>query len=341
MPRFSKPVCLLVLITGGAVCLLGAGESDERQFTPRQCDPDQVVGSDTCIKCHESELKQWRQTPHYRTFDVLHRTPEAKEIAKRMGLRSIKRNDTCVTCHYTRQQQGTRLRVVAGVSCESCHGGARDWLELHADYGGPQATRETESLGHRQERREASIHAGMNNPANVYLLARQCLSCHTVPNERLVNVGGHQAGTTDFELVAWSQGMVRHNFVRSDGVANQPSSLERLRVMYVVGLMADLEASLRATAAATENAKFAQTSAARAAKKKRQLWEVQRLIDEPLVLAALDPLASLELTLGNEVALREAADAVGKAAYKFAEEVDGTSLGAIDPLLPAPKDYKN
>ena len=63
--------------------------------------------------------------------------------------------------------------------------------------------------------------------------------------------GGHLAGSQDFELVAWSQGMVRHNFVRTGGTANGAPSPAELRVMYVVGVMADLEYSLRAVAAAT------------------------------------------------------------------------------------------
>jgi hypothetical protein len=298
-----------------------------------------VVGHETCIKCHEAELKQWMQTPHYRTFDVLHRTPEAKAIAEKMGLRSIKRNDTCVTCHYTRQAEGSRIRVVAGVSCESCHGGAKDWLSLHADYGGPNATRESESPAHRRQRRSASIAAGMNNPANLYLVARQCLSCHTVPDERLVNVGGHQAGTADFEFVAWSQGSVRHNFLRSSGTVNAVSDAPRLRVMYVVGIMADLESSLVAVSKATEVATFGQASGARAARAKHRLWEVQRRIDHPLVAQALDAVAQLELTLGNESAVLAAADRVAAAAYMFAE-VDGESLAAIDELLPSPREYK-
>ena len=60
----------------------------------------------------------------------------------------------------------------------------------------------------------------MRNPVNVYLLAQSCYRCHTVPDERLVNVGGHHAGSLDFELVSWSQGTVRHNFVRTDGKVN-------------------------------------------------------------------------------------------------------------------------
>lgn len=342
--RQSKPglLFLLIAVAGllGASLLLAADEAGTPVFKPRQCDPASVVGYDTCIKCHESEHKRWMQTPHYRTFDVLHRKPEAKEIATKMGLRSIKRNDTCVTCHYTRQQQGSRLRVVAGVSCESCHGGAKDWLDLHADYGGPNVTRQMETAEHRRQRVAASLAAGMNNPANLYLMARQCLSCHTVPDERLVNVGGHKAGTDEFELVAWSQGAVRHNFLRSDGAVNATSEPARLRVMYVVGAMADLEASLRAVAQATEVATYGKACAARAARAKQRLWEIQRRIDHPVLAKALAAVSELELTVGNETALLAAADRVGQAAYDLAE-IDGATLSAVDPMLPAASDYKN
>jgi len=350
---FAKPyyrlfsVCLAIAaVTVGGSWLLGAdaasdaGVTEPPTYSPRQCDPSIVVGHETCMKCHDSEIKQWMQTPHYRTFDALHRTPEAKDIAKRMGLKSIKRNDTCVTCHYTRQEQGARVRVVAGVSCESCHGGAKGWLNIHADYGGPNVTRASETLDHRAWRRGASIASGMNNPSNVYLMARQCLSCHTVPDERLVNVGGHTAGTEDFELVAWSQGSIRHNFVSSGGITNQVSPPERLRVMYVVGIMADLEASLLATAKATELANFGTTSATRAAKMKQRLWDVQRQLDHPLIGTALAAIAKLEIKLGNEVAIADAAKQVGQAAFEFAD-VDGAELGAIDAMLPAPNAYKN
>lgn len=311
------------------------------EYSPTQCDPTKVVGHATCTKCHEAEQQQWMLTPHYRTFDALHRTPEAKAIAERLELRSIKRNDTCIKCHYTEQSDGNRVRVVAGVSCESCHGGARDWLNLHADYGGPTVTRASESPAHREERVSASIAAGMNNPANLYLIARQCLDCHTAPEEKLVNVGGHSAGSPDFELVAWSQGIVRHNFVRSEGKSNELSTPERLRVMFIVGALADLEYSLRATAKATEVAPYGQASAARAAAAKRRLWEVQQRVDDERIARALESVATLELTLDNSAAILAAADEISKAAYEFAETADGTKLAAIDELVPKPRDFKN
>ena len=82
-----------------------------------------IVGVGPVREVSQQEVQQWMRTPHFATFDTLHRQPEAKEIADRLGLRSIKRNETCTQCHYTQQDQDGRVRVVAGVSCESCHGG--------------------------------------------------------------------------------------------------------------------------------------------------------------------------------------------------------------------------
>ncbi|TWT96890.1 Perchlorate reductase subunit gamma precursor [Botrimarina colliarenosi] len=302
-------------------------------------DPAKVLGSDACKKCHAAEVAQWEQTPHALTVDTLHRRPEADAIADRLGLRSVKRNATCVRCHYTERESRGRVRIDSGVSCESCHGPARDWVEIHAEYG-PGVTRETETPDARQRRRLASIAAGMNNPSNLYLVARQCFDCHTTPDQELVDVGGHPAGSGDFDLVAWSQGSVRHNFVRSNGATNEPSSLARVRVMYVVGLMTDLEYSLRATAKATAAGTFAKTAAARAATRKQTLWEVQRRLSDPIIAPALDAVATLELKLGNAEAINAAADAISDAAYAFAERADGARLTAIDDLLPPPNAYK-
>jgi hypothetical protein len=318
-----------------------AAVAEEPAWAPPVPEAAKIVGSEQCAKCHENEVRQWMRTPHYATFDTLHRTPAAKEIADRLGLGAIKRNDTCLQCHYTQQDQGGRLRVVEGVSCESCHGAAADWLTFHADYGGEHVAKEMETPQHRQYRLLESIRRGMNNPQNVYLIARQCYDCHTVPNESLVNVGGHVAGSQDFELVAWSQGVVRHNFLRTGGTANAASSPAELRVMYVVGVLTDLEYSLRATAVATERATFGVASAQRAARMKRRLHEVQTLISEPLLEPAIEALATVELRLGNSAALVAAAEAIGQAAYNFADQADGNRFTALDPLLPQPNQYKN
>jgi hypothetical protein len=332
-------LCLVIVSIVGGSCQRAFAE--EAKVGPAVPDASKIVGPDQCAKCHQPEIQQWMQTPHFATFDSLHRQPRAKEIAEKLGLQSIKRSNVCTECHYTLQNQEGRERVVAGVSCESCHGGALGWLALHADYGGNGITRATETAEHRVKRVNESVAQGMNNPHNIYLIAKQCYDCHTVPNEKLVNVGGHLAGSQDFELVAWSQGMVRHNFVRTGGGTNATLTSEELREMYVVGVLTDLEYSLRAVAAATDKATFGVTSAQRAARMKKRLHEIQNQVNEPLLKPALDAVATVELRLGNKAAITAAADAVGKAAYEFADQADGKRLAAIDAMLPAPKQYKN
>jgi hypothetical protein len=303
-------------------------------------DPAKIIGVDQCAKCHQPEIQQWMHTPHYATFETLHRLPRAKEIADKLGLQSIKRNDVCTQCHYTKQVEDGRERVAAGVSCESCHGGARDWMALHNDYGGPGVTKAVESAEHRAKRVADSVAKGMNNPHNIYLIARQCYDCHTVPNEKLVNVGGHLPGSQDFELVSWSQGMVRHNFLRGGGTLNATLSQDELRVMYVVGVMTDLEYSLRATATATDKSTFGTTSAKRAARMKKKLVEIQKLTNDPSLDPALEAVDAVELRLGNSAAIVASADVVGNAANEFAEHADGKQLVALDSILPQPNQYK-
>ncbi len=135
-------------------------------------DPIKVLGYESCAKCHENEVKVWQQTRHHQTFRELHRKPEAQQIAERIGLRSIKRGEVCINCHYTQQITSGKVRAVSGISCESCHGPAQDWIKLHNDYGGEGVTKEQETAAHRAERRKESVAAGMNNPINLYLIAQ-------------------------------------------------------------------------------------------------------------------------------------------------------------------------
>ena len=95
-----------------------------------------VLGNESCVKCHASEIQAWKQTPHSQTFDELHRRPEAKQIAAKLGIRSIKHEGRCVACHYTQKIEAGTPHVIAGVSCESCHGAAKHWVDLHQEYGG-------------------------------------------------------------------------------------------------------------------------------------------------------------------------------------------------------------
>ena len=180
----------------------------------------QVVGNKKCIECHESEIKAWQKTKHYHNKD-LHTNEKAATIARKMGITSaakIRTSGLCTQCHFTVQKIGTApAKAIDGVSCESCHGGAKEWLDLHniADRREPGDT-----PAKRSERVAKSIAAGMLYPDQIHQVAENCYSCHIVTDEKLVNVGGHPPGSTDFELASWAAGEVRHNFFLSKGTKN-------------------------------------------------------------------------------------------------------------------------
>lgn len=302
--------------------------------------PHHVLSAEACVKCHAAEVNAWRRTPHWQTFEELHRKPEAKQIAERLGIQSIKYEDRCVACHYTQQAQAGQAVVISGVSCESCHGASQAWIDLHHDYGGEGITRETESAAHRDRRITSAVAAGMRNPENLYLVAQSCFRCHTVQDETLVNVGGHSVGSLDFELVSWSQGTVRHNFLRGDGKTNANSSAARLRVMFVAGMIADLEASLRAVAAATENNTYGVNAARRAARGAARLRSVADKVESVAVDEVLAAFDAVQLRLGNATALQLAADTIAAAGYQLAEQSNGEEFAALDAFIPHPDRWK-
>ena len=342
MLRFA----FLFIFNGYLLSFSADAVTSQTATPPTQCasalNPKLVVGNQACVKCHASEMKVWQTTPHAKTFDELHRRPEAKKIASKLGLTSIKHSDRCVGCHYTPQVDATsgNVHAIAGVSCESCHGAANDWLELHHDYGGEGITRLTESPDHRTSRINKSVSAGMRNPANVYLVAQSCLRCHTTADEQLVNVGGHSPGSLDFEFVSWSQGTIRHNFVRTDGKQNEVSTPQRLRVMFVAGMIAELEASMRATAVATEKATFGITAAKRTARAAARLKSVAAKVDVPMLREILDAYGSVKLKLNNSDELTDAADKIARYGYLFAEQSDGKELAVLDTFVPESARWK-
>jgi len=152
-----------------------------------------------------------------------------------------------------------------------------------------------------------------------------------------VNVGGHNPGSLDFELVSWSQGLVRHNFFRTDGKQNSENSPERLRVMFIAGMIADLEFSMRATAAATEKATFGITSAKRTARAAARLKSAQSKMNQPLLDEVLTIFSSVKLKLNNHEQLTDAADQIHRLGLRFAATVPGEELSAINDFIP-PKD---
>ena len=359
---------IAIAIVCGSVAASAATSSDLTEHQAAEpADPLKVLGNATCVKCHASEQAVWAATPHARTFDELHRRPEASQIASKLGLESIKHGQRCVACHYTQQPadagstgdavtltslprrtgHAMEFQVVAGVSCESCHGAARLWLDAHHDYGGPDVTRLTESADHRAARIARSVKLGMRNPHNVYLVAQSCYRCHTTGDEELVNVGGHPAGSLDFEFVSWNQGTIHHNFVQTDGKQNVASSPHRLRFMFLAGVIADTEAAFRAVATATVKENYAITVAKRAARAGARLKSVAAKVSDPRLDEAVAIFDSVQIKLNNAAPLEVAADKLAIIGYELAaaetnpkERALHEKLISLDRFIPDRKTWK-
>ncbi|MCB1506670.1 MAG: cytochrome c family protein [Hyphomicrobiaceae bacterium] len=304
----------------------------------RANDPSKTVGPNACAECHKQEVEAWKGSHHYGTFREMPRNAKGKQIAKQLGVRRIKSESLCLGCHFTVQHNEGNETPVSGISCESCHGAGKEWIKLHSGFSGKTA--KTETKAEAQARWRLAEGKGMIRPDALYRLARNCFGCHVVPNEELVNKGGHRAGSA-IELLSWSQGEVRHNTWSSKGKENAQASAERRRMLYIIGLGVDLETALRSLAKATQRKVYAFEMAMRADRARKRIAEAARAVpDVPEIAKLVEVAYSAGLKLNNEQALSAAADGVSRLVADLAEHHDGAKLTGLDRLIPGPDKYK-
>lgn len=343
MTLLSKIAILTILLLGSTLARADAWMTEEEEFAIAEKIVGPVQNDDNCASCHTLETDAWQYTQHFATFKNRHRSDKAKEILEAMGERSMKRSTMCRQCHYTNEARNGRLRASFGVSCESCHGPGRDWLVIHSKRGGDinaadlkWGTGKSEEVASRAMRLSKAKEKGMIQSEMIYDIATNCFGCHTVPNESIVNKGGHKAGS-DFDLVAWSQGEVRHNFSSSPGApdapTNAPSFSEQKRRLYVTGLMVDLETSLRNITHVEESGGAFHTAMIERANK------VRSKIDALLGAVSIDVLSkavsSVPSPIDGSTNINESLpDALGAATREFLNSNDGSGLAAVDALIP-------
>lgn len=301
-------------------------------------EPSKVAGPNACAECHKQEVEAWKSTHHFSTFRQMPRNSEAKAIADRLGIKRIKAESLCLNCHFTVQQKDSRIEPVAGISCESCHSAAQDWIKVHSGYSGKTAT--TESKAEEDRRWQLAEEKGMIRPKTLYRLAKNCLGCHLVPHEQLVNVGGHKAGSA-FELLSWSQGEVRHNTWTSKGKDNVAADAARRRMLYLIGLGVEMEAALRGVAKATVRKPYAFLMAQRVDKARKQLAGAAKAVPGiPEIAKLVEHGHVAGLKLNNQRSLISAADEVAKILEDIAAKYDGSSMAGLDGIIPGPETYK-
>lgn len=289
-------------------------------------DPAAVVSTSTCAECHEEAVDVWKASKHFATYRNFHKTKEAKEIAIELGMdpKKIKRADSmCADCHYTKGLKNNRVKPIAGVSCQSCHGAAKNWIELHNDYGGPSVTAATESQAHKKQRIESMHAAGMIYPANLYGLANNCFQCHLIANPDLINNTSHPS-SSDFDLVDRSQGDIRHS--------DEADTSKRSKLA-IAGLTAQMVQSLKALAQAKPEGRFSDEMTETAKSASDNLIDLSKQLNDPNLKAIALKLTSINIQAGDQ-SLAGLSEVIAKQAVALVG-VEGSvsqraSLSAID-----------
>lgn len=332
-----RPIRLL-----GALALLLAATLCPAQRAPM--DPTHTLGIESCRECHDSIVESWERTRHATSFGTMTKSEAAKAIARLAGLRpeAVTSSVSCARCHFTQETLSGALQTTTAVSCESCHGGASDWIDLHNSKSRPRPERIAQAAAH-----------GMQHPSSVLAAAQSCYECHVIDDEQLVNQTGHPALSDGFELVSWYSGEVKHNYlvskpgkaVKTNVEEPQAVPAARKRLLFLTGKLLHLSHSLAAIARSTDApvdkaGKLVRLPNGRPTYAVQHALVVQQLLKEmrelhgklsiPQYAQALALCASTPLTTGHAEDLTTAAKEIQRLAAEFAAQNDGSRFAALD-----------
>ena len=181
------------------------------------------IGSQSCnsVSCHgrleprrvasgnggaglQEFLLYERHDPHAKAAKTLV-GPEFEAIIERLTEQNssarVEVHRRCSQCHDPEgMASGTQSEnnVAHGISCETCHGGAKDWLTRHYE---------------RDVSRSELVAAGMRDTKNLKVRAELCASCHVGSAEQDVNHDLLAAGHPPlrFELAAYHRQLTSHD----------------------------------------------------------------------------------------------------------------------------------
>ena len=157
-----------------------------------------TIGPGSCSGCHrhKSQSEWWIADAHYRAADpFFEESSRHQKIARLYGISSkeMTRGTTvCMDCHGTIVTGREKRNVAEGVSCESCHGAAADYLEPHQEGD--------EALGLERPGYVKALTLGMKELRRPDVRAGNCTECHYVTEPRLL-AAGHPSGA-DFDYMA-------------------------------------------------------------------------------------------------------------------------------------------
>ena len=172
-PRVS--FCLGQLVIGAFLVL---AETDATSADTNAIPPaPKFLGADSCSSsgCHgggghaQNQFFVWslRDVHHARPVATL-TTARSRQIAAALGIKDPASANDCVSCHAPLREipedlRGPHLRINEGVSCESCHGPAENWLRSHTRRDYTHADR---------------VASGMRDLKDLHVRANTCVACH-------------------------------------------------------------------------------------------------------------------------------------------------------------------
>jgi hypothetical protein len=175
--------------------------------------PAKFLGANSCASsgCHggggakQSQFLTWSLKDfHSQRPPATLTTARSKQIAAALEIKDPTADARCTTCHaplhdVAENLRGENFKVSEGVSCESCHGPAENWLRSHTRHDYTRADRTA---------------AGMRDLQNLYVRANTCVACHQVVSQPLLKAG-HPA--LIFELDGQSVAEPNHWSVEKNG----------------------------------------------------------------------------------------------------------------------------
>ena len=149
----------------------------------------------------QNEYYTWlKRDRHAKAYEVLQKARSAHILKNLKIAENAEAHPRCLACHAVNvpaDQRGKYFQIAEGVSCESCHGPAKQWLGPHRRQG---------------QGYEAALELGMYDTKNLRKRAEKCLSCHLGDEQRNVDHALIAAGHPDllFELDTFSALMPPH-----------------------------------------------------------------------------------------------------------------------------------
>ena len=150
--------------------------------------PAKFLGANSCASssCHgggganQNQFLVWSLKDFHSQRPVATlATARSKQIADALNIKDATADARCTVCHAPLREvpenlRGENFKVSEGVSCESCHGPAENWIRSHTRTDYTRADRTA---------------AGMRDLQNLYVRANVCVACHQNVDADILKAG--------------------------------------------------------------------------------------------------------------------------------------------------------